>query len=280
MRARLRELVLFTLTLTATALLFTPFLWLLGTVVYNGALTLMKTGLNFLIEQPPLPGTRDIGGIGTVLEGSLFIVAMAMAIATPLALASALYIVLYEDSALARLGKSLLNLVVEFPTIIVGISVFLLFGLTLGLGLSALTASIALAIIMMPYSTIQMVEALRVPRSTVYEAAAALGLGEHHIARIMLIEGRRGVLTGVLIGMAKIFGETAPLLFTTATSFNLYVSSPLSPVSAIPVLIFVYAFSPYTNWHETAWGASLILSIIVLSIYIAIRLSLTRGGVR
>ena len=274
----IREAVLLTLTLLATVLLFTPFLWLLGIVAYNGALTIIKAGPSFLIKEPPLPESNSLGGIGTVLEGSLFLVATATAIAAPLSVISALYIVIYENSPLAKLGKYLLELVVEFPTIVVGISVFLFFGLILGLGLSSLTASIALAIIMLPYATVQITEALRIPKSTVYEAAASLGLNEAHVTRIMLIEGKRGVVTGILIGMAKIFGETAPLLFTTTTSFNLYVKGFLSPVSAIPVLIFNYAFSPYDNWHDTAWGASLVLSIIVLSIYLAVKLTLARGG--
>jgi phosphate transport system permease protein len=200
-----------------------------------------------------------------------------MLIAAPISILSALYIALYEDTPLARLGSTLLSVMVEFPTIIVGISTFLVFGLMMSLSLSALTASIALSVIMIPYTTIQAIEAMRVPKNTVLEAAVALGLRDFHIARIMLTEGKEGVITGVLVGMGKIFGETAALLFTTTTAFNLYASSPLSPVSAIPVLIFNYAFSPYDNWHNTAWGASLILSMIVLGIYLLIRLSLRRG---
>ena len=275
---RAREVLALSLTLVATVLTFAPFFWILGTIIYKGVSVLAKAGLGFLLNIPPLPGTNDLGGIVTVLEGSLLIVGMATVIAAPLSLLSAIYIVLHEDSLIARLGRTLLDLMIEFPTIVVGISVFLIFGLALGLGLNALVASIALAVIMIPYTTIQAVEAMRIPKSVVYEAAAALGLREGHIAKILLIEGRGGVVTGVLVGMAKIFGETAPLLFTTATSFDIFANSPLSPVSAVPVLIFVYAFSPYTNWHEVAWGASLLLSLIVLSIYLAARVSLGRGG--
>ncbi|MGC8607816.1 MAG: PstA family ABC transporter permease [Vulcanisaeta sp.] len=274
---RTREVFILSLTLVATILVFAPFIWLLGAVFYNGALVLSKVGIGFLFRLPPLPATNDIGGIGTVLEGSLLIVSMAMLIAAPISILSALYIALYEDTPLARLGSTLLSVMVEFPTIIVGISTFLVFGLMMGLSLSALTASIALSVIMIPYTTIQAIEAMRVPKNTVLEAAVALGLRDFHIARIMLTEGKEGVITGVLVGMGKIFGETAALLFTTTTAFNLYASSPLSPVSAIPVLIFNYAFSPYDNWHNTAWGASLILSMIVLGIYLLIRLSLRRG---
>jgi len=266
--------LLFALTLIATTLAFIPFLWLLGTVIYRGLSTIVRAGLSFIVEEPPLPGTGDLGGIGTVLWGSLLIVGMAMAMAVPPSLSSALYIVLHEDSPLARLGRSLLDIMVEFPTIVIGISVFLVFGITLGLGLSAFTASIALAIIMMPYTTIQALEAMRIPRQAIYEAAAALGLREIHILRVMLIEGRRGIITGILVGMAKIFGETAPLLFTTTSFFSLFVPNPLYPAPAIPVLIFTYAFSPYANWQDTAWGASLMLSLIVLSIYLAVRLSM------
>jgi phosphate transport system permease protein len=275
-----QEALILSVTLAATALVFAPFFWILGAVAYNGALVLAKAGLGFLLKRPPLPGTNSLGGIGTVIEGSLLIVGMAMAIATPLSLLTALHITLHEDSPIAKLGRALMDIMVEFPTIVIGISVFLIFGLALGLGLSALTASIALAVIMIPYTTIQAVEAMKIPKEVVYEAAVALGLREGHVAKIILTEGKGGVITGVLIGMAKIFGETAPLLFTTATSFDILANSPLSPVSAVPVLIFVYAFSPYTNWQEVAWGASLVLSLIVLGIYIAVRLSLSKGGLR
>jgi len=274
---RVREVLALTLTLAATVFMFTPFFWILGTIIYKGVSVLAKAGFSFLVNIPPLPGFNSLGGIANVLEGSLLIVGMAIAIAAPTSLLSAIYITLYEDSPIARLGRTLLDLMVEFPTIVVGISVFLVFGLTLGLGLNALVASIALALIMIPYTTIQAIEAMRVPKSMTYEGAVALGLTESHIAKILLIEGRRGVITGVLIGMAKIFGETAPLLFTTTTSFNIFANSPLSPVSAVPVLIYVYAFSPYTNWQQVAWGASLILSLVVLSIYLSARLSLGKG---
>ncbi|MGC8571079.1 PstA family ABC transporter permease [Caldivirga sp.] len=271
------EVLAFSLTFIAAILVFAPFIWLLGTVFYNGALVLSKAGIGFILRMPPLPGTSDVGGIGTVLEGSLLITSMAMVIATPVSILSALYIILYEDSPLAKLGNTLLSIMIEFPTIIVGISAFLVFGLIMGLGLSALTASIALAVIMIPYTTIQAIGAMMVPRNIIFEAAVALGLKDIHIARIMLTEGKEGVITGVLVGMGKIFGETAALLFTTTTAFNLYASGPLSPVSTIPVLIFNYAFSPYNNWHNTAWGASLILTTIVLGIYLSVKLSLRRG---
>lgn len=263
----LKETTPLLLSFSAFIITVIPFFWILSESIILGLNSIIRQGLNFFTSPPPLP-SGSLGGIGTVLQGTLLIVSMGSAIAIGISIPSSLYIVFYQRTIFAKLGRTLIEVMVEFPTIIVGIAVFLLFAIGLRLGLSALTASIALAVVMIPYTTMQAIEAMRIPKDTLSEAAYALGLKERHVMNLVLSSGKEGVVTGILIGMAKIIGETAPLLFTTATAFDLFPTSINSPVSGIPALIYTYAFSPYENWHDVAWGASLVLIIIVLILYI------------
>jgi phosphate transport system permease protein len=273
----LKERVAFWFLLVLTLVLFLPFFWILSQVLWNGSRVIAKTGLSFFTARPPLPGFGS-GGVGPELEGSLIMVALACVIVIPVAMLCSFYLVFYEKSSLAKLTRSLLELVVEFPTIVVGISVFVMLVVELKFSLSALTGALALSVIMLPYTTIQATEAMRTPKALLEEAGYALGLTQAQVFRLVLSAGRQGVLTGILIGFAKIFGETAPLLFTTTTSFNLYFHSLNSPVAGLPTLIFFFAFSPYDNWHEVAWGASLVLALSVMLTFVLSRL-FVRGGI-
>lgn len=272
---RLKDLIIMFLVNIGTIIALLPFFWILSDIIIRGLPVLLQRGIAFLTDMPPLPG-GSIGGIGTVLEGTLFMVGIGALIATPVGLFAGIYITLYPTSLLARLGKGLVEIMIEFPTIIIGITVFLIVVVGLNVGASAIAGGIALSIIMIPYITIQVAEALKIPKMQLMEASYALGLTTKDVIKILLGAGKNGVLTGLLIGLAKISGETAPLLFTTTTSFNLYLTSPLSPVSGIPVLIYVYAFSPFENWHNVAWGASLVLVLIVLIIFILSRFIIWR----
>jgi phosphate transport system permease protein len=265
-----RELLLLSLSGIAMALVTLPYIALVATVLINGLSPLIKLGLHFLIAPPPLPG-GGVGGVGPVLAGTLLMAGMGAAIALSISLPTALYLSFYEQRPLARLVRILVEAMVEFPTIIIGLACFAVFSLYLGLGLNVFVASVALAIIMIPYTTLQATEALRIPKALLAEAGYALGLREGQVLRLVLSAARPGVVTAVLIGVSKIMGETAALLFTTSTSFNVFPTGPFSPSSGLPVLVFFYAFSPYTNWHEVAWGASLVLLLLVLSAYIPAR---------
>jgi phosphate transport system permease protein len=271
----MKSKVIFVLTLACLLFLFFPFSWILFDLIVKGLPVILSSGINFLTGIPPIPGD-GIGGIGTVIEGSLFIVSIATLISIPISLLTSIYIVMNEGKKLSRISRFLVETVLEFPTIIVGISVFMIFAVGLGLGLNGLTGAIALGIIMIPYSTVQTVENLRQAKEQYLEVGYSLGLTDSRVVRLLISEGREGVTTGILIGLAKIFGETAPLLFTTVTSFNIYLRSINSPVSGIPVLIFNYAFSPYDNWHDVAWGASLVLALIVLLLFILTRVTTRR----
>ncbi|MEM3832132.1 MAG: ABC transporter permease subunit [Thermoprotei archaeon] len=272
---RFRDILIMFLTGIGTVIVLIPFFWILFDVVKNGLPVVIQRGIAFLIEPPPLPG-EGIGGIGTVLEGTLFMVGIGTLIAGPIGLFAGIYMALNPRSFLAKFGRALVEIMVEFPTIIIGITVFLVVVVGLNFGASAIAGSIALSIIMIPYVTIQVSESLKIPKEKFMEASYALGFTTKDVIRVLISAGKSGILTGFLIGLAKIAGETAPLLFTTTTSFNLYLTSPTSPVSAIPVLIYVYAFSPYENWHTVAWGAAFVLMLIILIIFIFSKIIVAR----
>jgi ABC-type phosphate transport system, permease component len=271
----MKDKLIFLFTLICTLIIFSPFLWLVLDLIIKGLNTIIAYGIDFLIAEPPLPGD-GLGGIGTVLEGTLFMVLIASLISIPISLSTAVYVVMNERSKFAFLFRFLTESLLEFPTIIIGISVFIIFAKGLKLGLNGITAAIALSIIMIPYTTIQAIENMKQSRDKYLETGYALGLSDSNVIKLIVSEGREGVITGILIGMAKIFGETAPLLFTTVTSFNIFLKNLFSPVSAIPVLIFEYAFSPYENWHDVAWGASLTLMFIVIVLFTLTRFLIRR----
>lgn len=163
---------------------------------------------------------------------------------------------------------------IEFPTILVGVFVMQVVAVPMGT-YSALAGALALAIILTPYVAVYTHEALREIPSTYREAGFSLGLTRAKVVfRILAPMAKRGILTGVLIGMAKVTGETAPLLFTAGGLYESYPTSITKPVGAVPLLIYQLVQSPNPADHATAWGASLVLLLIFLGIFIPIRLSL------
>jgi phosphate transport system permease protein len=266
-----KDKLIFFLAFTSTIFLFFPFTWLLSVLLIKGAPVIFKGGLEFLTGIPPLP-EDGLGGIGTVLEGSIFMAIIASLISIPISILTALYIVMYEGGLFAKILRFLVDSLVEFPTIIIGISVFIIFVQNLKLGLNGISGAIALSIIMIPYTTIQAIENLRQSKDEYLEVGYSLGLTDSNVIKLILSEGREGVITGILIGIAKIFGETAPLLFTTVTSFNIFLRTLTSPITGVPSLIINFAFSPYNNWLDVAWGAALILALTVTILFTLARI--------
>ncbi|AHC50639.1 phosphate ABC transporter permease [Sulfolobus acidocaldarius SUSAZ] len=273
---RLKDLALFIIALISVIFLFFPFFWVLSDVVVKGIQPILNQGFNFLISPPPFTN-EGLGGIGTVLEGTLILVVVAGSISIPLGLMTGVFLGFYPNNIISKITQQLVESIVEFPTVVIGISVFGVLILDFGFKISVVTGSVALAIIMLPYIIMQISDSIYIPRQILEETLFSLGFSRSRTVLSIISASRRGILTGILLGLAKGFGESAALLFTVATSFNLYFSGLGNPVSAIPVLIYFYAQSPYSNWQEVAWGASLVLAIIVLSIFVISRL-LIRGG--
>jgi len=245
----------------------TPLFHILISITYNGVRVIAATGvIEFLTGIPNPANPSNPGGIGPAILGSLVLAAMATIIAIPIALNTAIFVSEFRGSPASRFTILLSLLLVEFPTILVGLFVYAVVVEPMR-RFSLLAGSIALALVMLPYVVAQASEALRqIPRD-LREAAYSLGLSRlKTVYRLMLGMARRGILVGILIGLAKALGETAPLLFTVYGAFNTYPQSILDPGAAIPLLIYVYAQQPGEGYQALAWGAAFILLVMVTSI--------------
>ena len=269
----IKEKIFIALVILLSILAIVPLFHILFSVFYNGLSVLLKGGINFLTGTLPPPG-EELGGIGPALVGTFVLVFLSSLIGLPIALIAGIYAAEYPTSFLGRATKLLLQIMMEFPTILVGLFVMQILVIPLGT-YSAIAGAFALAIIMMPYVAVTTEEALREIPSTYREAAFSLGFSRAQVVFKVLVKiAKRGILTGVLIGLAKVAGETAPLLFTAGGSTRIYFAGIDEPIGAIPLLIYQLIQQPYENYHQIAWGASLVLMLIFLAIFIPLRLKL------
>lgn len=233
---------------------------------------LRHVNLSFLIDFPPPPIGGKGGGIGPSLVGTLILVGLAMMIGGSIGFFTGLYLSEYSHTRLAQYVQLVLQLMVEFPTIIIGLFAFSVLVMPLK-RFNALAGAFALSIVIIPFIALNVREAYKSIPYTMKEAAFSLGLSRVKVyLRVLLSAARRGVLTAMLIGMAKAAGETAPLLFTILGTTFIYFGGLDQPINAIPLLIYNFALSPYERWHEVAWGAAAVLLSIILLIFMVSRL--------
>jgi len=235
----------------------------------------LKTGIskiswNFLTNIPKPVGEIG-GGIANALLGSILIVAVAAVIAVPFGILCGIYLSENKNSKIARWSRLAVDGLQGTPSIVIGIVIYFWIVKPSGT-FSAISGSVALAIMMLPIVIRSTEETLKLIPATLHEAGFALGLPYHKvILRIIVPCGISGILSGVILSVARIAGETAPLLFTAFG--NPYISANvLRPMQSLPLLIFNYATSPYDEWHDLAWGASLVLLIWVLLLNITTKL--------
>jgi len=265
---KLKEKLFLFLIGALTVLMFFPLFHIIYSVFKNGIYVILNRGTTFIT------GTLSDGGIGPAIIGTFILVFLASLIGLPVAFLVGIYGYEYPESTLGKVTKSLLQIMLEFPTILVGVFVMQILVVPMGT-YSALAGALALAIIMMPYVAVYTHEAMRQIPFAYREAAFSLGLTRvKAVFRVLVPMAKRGILTGVLIGIAKVAGETAPLLFTVGGSYQTYQIGITKPVGAIPLLIYTLIQSPAKEYHEMAWGASLILLLIFLGIFLPVRFSL------
>lgn len=245
-----------------------PLFHIIVTVFMNGLPVILERGFTFIT------GTLGEGGIGPAIAGTFILIFLSSLIGLPVALLVGIYAYEYPDSKIGRATKTLLQIMLEFPTILVGVFAMSVIAIPMGT-YSAFAGAFALAIILMPYVAVYTQEAMRQIPFTYREASFGLGLSRMKVIfKILVPLAKRGILTGVLIGMAKVAGETAPLLFTAGGLYQSYPTSITKPVGAVPLLIYTLVQSPSKADHAMAWGASLVLLLIFLLIFIPVRLSL------
>jgi phosphate transport system permease protein len=229
-----------------------------------------KINWHFLVNVPKAVGESG-GGIANALVGSIIIILVASVIAVPIGILCGVYLSENRKSKLAYWSRLSVDILQGVPSIVIGIVAYFWLVKPLG-GFSALSGSVALAIMMLPIVVRSTEETLKLLPDTLKEAAFALGMPFHRVIfKVIIPCGISGILSGVMLSVARITGETAPLLFTAFG--NPYLSTNITkPMQSLPLLIFNYATSPYNDWHDLAWGASLILLFWVLFLNIFTKL--------
>ena len=224
--------------------------------------------------QLPRPVGEPGGGLANALVGSLVLLGIAAVAGVPPGVLGGLFLARSRSRGAfwVRYAADVLNGV---PSIVIGVVVYELVVVPMQ-GFSALSGGIALAIIMLPTIVRTTEEMVRLVPGTLYEAALALGMPQWRASVHVLLRGARaGIITGIMLAIARVAGETAPLLFTAFN--NQYWNFKLNaPISSLPVQIYNYAISPYDEWHTKAWAASLVLVVLILLMSLATRLA-TRG---
>ena len=245
---------------------------ILGFLVYNGG----KSVDPGFFTKLPLPPGQVGGGMGNAILGSAEIVMLAAAIGLPVGFFAGVYLAEFGGRTLPFVVRYTADLLNGVPSIVIGIVAWTVVVVPMH-HFSALAGGMALSLMLIPItarSTEQFL--LEVPRS-LREGALALGANKWRtIASVIVPAARKGIMTGMILGVARISGETAPLLFTSLN--NQYWSTGLSePTASLPVMIFTHAVAPYDDWHRQAWAAGLVLLALVLLANIAARMVISRG---
>ncbi len=261
LRLRLaRDRLFVILCVIALLLAVGPLVWVLWEVVVTGA---QHVTLEFLTQtaQPP---TSSGGGWSHAIVGTLVTTLLAVAIGLPVGLGAGIYMSEFGHNALGRTARFLSEVLAGMPSIIAGVVAYALIVVVMG-RFSIIAGAIALALLFIPIVAITTQEALQlVPRSH-REASYALGMAEAPTTLKVVFPAAFGnVLTGIMIAVARVAGETAPLLLTAFNS-RYHMSGLDQPAATIPVNIYVYAISPFEHWHNQAWAGALILLFLVLT---------------
>ncbi len=243
----------------------------LGSVLY----TILAKGLSVIslefLTELPAPAGQPGGGFGNAIQGSFIVVGIASLIGIPLGITAGMYLAEFPNSRLSRAVSFTADVLTGVPSIITGIFAYMLVVLKFG-GFSALAGGVALATMMIPFIVRTTEEAMKLVPWELREASLALGAPRWRTTlQVVLSTARFGIITGVLLTMARIAGETAPLLFT-AFSNRFWFDGVMQPVATLPVMIYTYAISPFEDWHAQAWGGALVLVAMILALNIGIRL--------
>jgi len=259
------------LTGACAAVCVAVLLGILGYIAYKG---IAAVNWQFLTKLPRPVGQTG-GGIANAIIGSLKIVGLASLVGVPAGVLGAVYLSEYGTKKTAFWIRYCADILNGMPSIVIGVFVYTVMVLPMK-RFSALSGSAALAIIMIPVVLRNCEEFIKLVPVSVREAALALGVPRWKVVlRVVLPAASRGILTGSVLALSRIAGETAPLLFT-AFGNRFWDNGFLHPIATLPLMIYTYAVSPYEDWHKQAWAAALILLAIVLAANVTARLALRK----
>ncbi len=254
---------------TLSAMIGIGFLfWILGVLVMNGVDALSMT---IFTEEGAPPGYEE-SGLKHALIGQLMIVGVATLFGVPLGILAGTYLSEYgQKSKLAETIRDISDIMMSAPSIVIGAFVYAIVVAPMG-HFSGWAGSIALTIIMLPIILRTTDDMLQLVPSTLREAAFALGAPKYKVILQVVYRGAKaGILTGILLGVARVAGETAPLLFTSFND-NFLNTDMMEPMASLTVTMYNYATSPYEDWQRLGWAAAFILSMFILSLNILGRL--------
>jgi phosphate transport system permease protein len=254
--------------LIAVTVAVLPLVLILGSLVLRGAGSLSFS----FFTNPPVPVGEIGGGVLHAIVGTLTIVGVASLVGVPIGIAAGLYCTEYPATRLAVGTRFIADVLNGTPSIVVGILAWT-WVVVPQQNFSAMAGSVALSVLMIPMVMRTTEELLKLVPNSLREAALALGFPRWRTAiSVVLRTALPGIVTGTLLAVARISGETAPLLFTALGSE--YLSTRLDqPMAALPLLVFKYAQSPYPEWHQLAWTSALVLILVVLALSVAARLA-------
>jgi phosphate transport system permease protein len=242
-------------------------LWILSVLFINGFAAL---DWNMFTQSTPAPGTEG-GGLANAIVGSLLMVGFATLVSTPIGILAGVYLAEYGDqSKTAEVTRFVTDIMLSAPSIVLGLFVYAILVAQVK-HFSGWAGMIALSLIAIPVVLRTTENMLRLVPGSLREAAFALGAPRWKVATMVTLRAAKsGVVTGLLLAIARISGETAPLLFT-ALNNQFFSMNMNSPMSNLPVVIFQFAMSPYENWVRLAWGGALLITLSVLVLNIVAR---------
>lgn len=266
-RRQRTNLIGLTLSMGAMVLGLVVLLWILWVLFSNG---LAGLDLNVFTADTPAPGSEG-GGLRNALLGSLMIVGLSVLVSTPVGILAGIYLTEYGDnSKVAEFTRFVTDIMLSAPSIVLGLFVYSIAVATVG-NFSGYAGSLALSLIAIPVVVRTTENMLRLVPGSLREAAFALGAPRWKVSLMVTLRAAKsGVITGLLLAVARISGETAPLLFT-ALSNQFYSTDMGGPMANLPVVIFQFAMSPYDNWVRLAWAGALIITLTVLALNILAR---------
>jgi phosphate transport system permease protein len=262
------------LTLLATMIALVPLFLVLGYLVSKGA-----SSINWdFFTKVPAPVGQSGGGMANAIVGTFELVGLASLIGVPVGIGAGIYLAENRKRRLAQVVRLAADVMMGIPSIVIGIFVYAIVVQPVG-GFSTIAGSIALAIIMMPLVTRTTEEMILLVPPELREAALALGVPAWRTTLSVVVRtATSGIATGVILAIARIVGETAPLLFT-AFGNRFWSTSLTQPIASLPVQVYTYAISPFASWQRQAWAGALVLTAIVLALEIGVR-AVTQGPAR
>ncbi len=274
-RRRIKNWIVWGLALVSVVLALIPLGSIVFTVVARGASVING---EFFTEVQPIPCspgpnvTCAQGGIGNAIVGTVILLGLSSGIAIPLGLLAGIFLAEYGRGPIAYGIRFVADVMTGLPSIVMGLFIFAAFQLAFPrIVFSAVAGALSLAVIIIPFVARTSEEALHLVPGSIREAGLALGVPKYKVTvRVVLNSAREGIVTGALLAMARVGGETAPLLLTALGNSG-YSSDLTQPIQAMPLVIFNFATNPYANWNALAWGAALLLVLMMLGLSVAAR---------